>query len=180
MMSNLEELRFPIGRFRPPAKTDDSQIRAWIDDIEALPADLGQAVEPLSESQLDTPYRPQGWTLRQVVHHLPESHINAFVRFKWTLTEDSPRIKPYSEDRWAKLSDYSVVPVTVSLTLLDALHRRWVGLLRSLAAEDLKREFIHPDSGPANLAATIPLYAWHGRHHLAHIEQTIQRQGWKA
>ena len=179
MMSNLEELRFPIGRFRRPNETSERRIRVWIDDIEALPTDLREAVEPLSEAQLDTRYRPEGWTLRQVVHHLPESHMNAFVRFKWTLTEDSPRIKPYAEDRWAKLSDYSVVPAKVSLTLLDALHRRWVGLLRSLGAEDLKREFIHPDSGSADLASTIALYAWHGRHHLAHIEQTIRRQGWR-
>ncbi|MEE8349183.1 MAG: putative metal-dependent hydrolase [Acidobacteriota bacterium] len=178
MPSNLKELRYPIGRFLAPAEVGDDQIRAWIDDIETLPEDLRQLVAPLSESQLDARYRPEGWTIREVVHHLPESHMNSFIRFKWALTEDSPEIKPYFEERWAELGDYSSVPVTVSLQLLESLHQRWVGLLRSLGWADLNREFVHPDSGLTNLAETIGTYAWHGRHHLAHIKQTVHREGW--
>ena len=178
MSPNLDELRYPIGQFQAPAHIDDQQIQSWIDDIETLPADFRRLVELLSESQLDTRYRPDGWTLRQVVHHLPESHMNSFIRFKWALTEDSPEIKAYFEERWAELGDYSSVPVQVSLGLLESLHQRWVGLLRSLGPEDLSREFIHPDSGLTNLAENIGAYAWHGRHHLAHIEQTVHREGW--
>ena len=178
MPSNREKLRYPIGRFQVPATIDENQIQAWIGDIEILPADLRRRVEPLSESQLDTRYRPEGWTIRQVVHHLPESHMNSFIRFKWALTEDSPEIKSYFEERWAELGDYSSVPVSVSLRLLESLHQRWVGLLRSLGPEDLSREFIHPDSGLTNLAENIGVYAWHGRHHLAHVEQTVHREGW--
>jgi hypothetical protein len=178
MPSILEELRYPIGRFQAPANIDDNQIQDWIDDIETLPADLRKLIEPLFESQLDTQYRPDGWTIRQVVHHLPESHMNSFIRFKWALTEDSPQIKTYLEERWAELGDYSSVSVSVSLRLLESLHQRWVGLLRSMGPEDLRREFIHPDSGLANLTESIGAYAWHGRHHLAHVEQTIHREGW--
>ena len=178
MPSNLDELRYPIGHFNTPETIDESQIQTWISDIEALPEDLRRIVERLSESQLDTLYRPGGWTIRQVVHHLPDSHMNAFVRFKWALTEDRPRIKTYFEDRWASLSDYSSVPISVSLGFLGALHERWVGLLRCLGPEDLDREFIHPESGPTKLAENIGVYAWHGRHHLAHIENTVRQEGW--
>ena len=179
MPLNVEELRYPIGRFQVPADVEKGHIQAWIRDIEALPGDLRQRVEPLSESQLNTRYRPEGWTIRQVVHHIPDSHMNSFIRFKWALTEDRPRIKAYDEERWAEFGDYSSVSVTVSLFLLESLHQRWVGLLRSLGPEDLEREFIHPETGSVtNLAENIGAYAWHGRHHLAHIEQTIQREGW--
>ena len=178
MPSNLDKLRYPIGHFTAPANIDESQIQSWISDIEALPEDLRGIVERLSESQLDTPYRPGGWTIRQVVHHLPDSHMNSFIRFKWALTEDRPTIKAYFEDRWAKLSDYSSVPVSVSLGLLESLHRRWVGLLRSLGPEDLNREFVHPEAGSTSLVVSIGAYAWHGRHHLAHIENTVRREGW--
>ena len=134
----MEELRYPIGRFQVPAGVEEGHIQAWIRDIEALPGDLRQRVEPLSESQLNTRYRPEGWTIRQVVHHIPDSHMNSFIRFKWALTEDRPRIKAYDEERWAELGDYSSVSVTVSLFLLESLHQRWVGLLRSLGPEDVK------------------------------------------
>ena len=178
MSEDLENLRYPIGRFVSRSRIDEDQIEKWINEIEALPDNLTKTVEGLTATQLDTPYRPGGWAIRQVVHHLPDSHMNSFIRFKWALTEDRPEIKAYFEDRWAELPDYSDTPVSVSLDLLEALHRRWVALLRSLTRQDLDRIFIHPESGPANLAETIGSYAWHGRHHLAHIRETIRREGW--
>ena len=178
MTEELEKLRYPIGHFEPPSRIDQDQIERWIGEIEALPADLRRAVKGLTDSQLDTPYRPGGWTIRQVIHHLPDSHMNSFMRFKWALTEDRPEIKPYFEDRWAELPDYSMTPVAASLDLLDGLHRRWVALLRSLTRQDLERTFIHPESGLVNLPETIGSYAWHGRHHLAHIREAIRREGW--
>lgn len=178
MSDELEKLRYPIGRFAPPSHIDADQVERWISEIEALPADLRRAVKGLTAGQLDTPYRPGGWTIRQVIHHLPDSHMNSFIRFKWALTEEKPEIKAYCEDRWAELPDYSATPVSVSLDLLEALHRRWVTLLRSLTRQDLERTFIHPESGPANLAETIGSYAWHGRHHLAHIREAIRRERW--
>ena len=178
MSEDLEKLRYPIGRFEPPSRIEKDQVERWINDIEALPADLRRTVKGLTDAQLDTPYRPGGWTIRQVIHHLPDSHMNSFIRFKWALTEDRPEIKVYFEDRWAELPDYSVTPVSASLDLLEALHRRWAVLLRSLTRQDLDRTFIHPESGPASLAETIGSYAWHGRHHLAHIREAIRREGW--
>ena len=148
MPEDLKKLRYPIGRFEPPPEIDQDQIEKWISDIEALPADLRRTVKGLTDAQLDTRYRPGGWTIRQVIHHLPDSHINSFIRFKWALTEDRPEIKTYFEDRWAELPDYSVTPVATSLDLLKALHRRWVALLRSLTQQDLDREFIHPEIRP--------------------------------
>ena len=133
---------------------------------------------PLTSSQLDTPYRPGGWTVRQVVHHVPDSHLNSLVRFKWALTEDRPTIKAYDEKGWAALPDYQVIPIAHSLDLLESLHVRWVGLLRNLSWTQLQREFVHPESGPVSLAETIGAYAWHGQHHLAHIQHLIEREGW--
>ena len=179
MPEAFENLRYPIGRFEPPFEIDQDYIEEWISDIETLPADLRRTVQGLTDTQLDTCYRPGGWTIRQVIHHLPDSHINSFMRFKWALTENRPEIKTYSEDRWAELPDYSVAPVSVSLDLLEALHRRWVALLRSLPQQDLAREFMHSEAGPGDLAETIGSYAWHRRHHLAHIQETIRREGWK-
>jgi len=153
------------------------EVNGWIDDIAALPADLRRVVSTLSERQLDTPYRPGGWTVRQVVHHLPDSHMNSFVRFKWALTERRPMIKAYDEKGWAVLPDYRG-PIADSLDMLKALHRRWVRLLRSLRWLELQREFVHPESGPSTLAVTIGAYAWHGQHHLAHIERLLEREGW--
>jgi hypothetical protein len=176
---NPEELRYPIGRFHPPAHVSGEQVRAWIDDIERLPAALRAAVERLTPGQLDTPYRPGGWTVRQVVHHVVDSHLNSFIRFKWALTESRPTIKAYFEDRWAELPDYSDTPIETSLRLLEALHERWVFLLRGLDADDLQREFVHPDSGPVRLDMNVGIYAWHGRHHLAHITGLVEREGWR-
>ena len=170
-------LRYPIGEFSPPDPLEHEQVDAWIDDIEALPADLRRAVSGLTDEQLDTPYRPDGWTVRQVVHHLPDSHMNSLIRFKWALTEDRPTIKAYDEEGWVLLPD-TQDPIAGSLDLLDALHRRWVRLLRGLSQAQLQREFVHPESGPATLAVTVGSYAWHGRHHLAHIERLIEREGW--
>ena len=171
------DLRYPIGEFSPPDPLEREQVDAWTDDIAALPADLRRTVARLTDVQLDTPYRPGGWTVRQVVHHLPDSHMNSLIRFKWALTEDRPTIKAYDEKGWAVLPD-SKGPIAGSLDLLDALHGRWVSLLRSLSWAQLRREFVHPESGPATLAVTVGSYAWHGRHHLAHIERLIQREVW--
>jgi len=174
------DLRYPIGPYVPPEPVTQGQVAEWIDDIARVPADLRALVTPLSREQLDTPYRPDGWTVRQVVHHVPESHLNSFVRFKWTLTEDHPLIKAYDEQRWAEVGDYERVPIDDSLALLDALHVRWVGLLRCLSWNDLQRAFRHPETGQSStLTVTVGAYAWHGRHHLAHIERLVDREGWR-
>ena len=172
-----DDLRYPIGRFSPPDPVTQEQVDAWIDDLAALPADLRRAVSGLTGERLDTPYRPGGWTVRQVVHHLADSHMNSVVRFKWALTEDRPVIKAYDEKGWATLPDCRE-PVALSLDLLDALHRRWTRLLRGLDRPQFQREFVHPASGPTTLAVTVGTYAWHGRHHLAHVERLIGREGW--
>ena len=174
----MTDLRYPIGKFTYGGHLSEDQKRAFLDDIAQTPEHLGVAVEGLSETQLDTPYRPGGWTVRQVVHHVPDSHLNSYVRFKLALTEDEPTIKPYAEDRWAQLADTRVTPVEVSLTLLESLHDRWVRLLRSLTPEEWKRTFRHPDLGPMNLEKTLALYAWHGRHHVAHITALREKSGW--
>ena len=174
-----DDLRYPIGAFVPPDTLTPKQVNTWIDEIAALPRALRRAVAPLTENQLDTPYRPGGWTVRQVVHHVPDSHLNSLIRFKWALTEDRPTIKAYDEKGWAELPDYTAVPIAHSLDLLETLHVRWVGLLRSLSRTQLQREFVHPESGPVSLAETVGAYAWHGRHHLAHIERLIERKGWR-
>jgi hypothetical protein len=149
-----------------------------IEEIERLPAALRAAVRDLSPQQVETPYREGGWTVRQVVHHLPESHMNAFIRFKLALTEDQPTIKPYAEELWAKLPDVESTPLEVSLALLASLHGRLVYLLRSLQPEDWKRSFHHPQLGSVPLEKNLALYSWHGRHHLAHITELRQRMGW--
>lgn len=172
------DLRYPIGRFSYSGPVAQARIDTWIDDIAALPGDLRRTVSALTDRRLDTPYRPGGWTVRQVVHHLPDSHMNSLIRFKWALTEERPVIKTYDEKGWAALPD-SRQPIAHSLDLLDALHRRWADLLRGLDQRQLQREFVHPDSGPVTLAVTIGAYAWHGRHHLAHIERLIEREGWR-
>ncbi len=175
---NIEQLRYPIGQFVPPEDCPATLIATWISQIEGLPNELRLTVKGLTREQLDTPYRPGGWTVRQVVHHLPDSHLNSFIRFKWALTEQRPVIKAYDEQRWAELSDYTATPIDVSIELLDALHQRWVVLLRALEPTELDREFIHPEAGPQNLSATIGAYAWHGKHHLAHIQRVMEREGW--
>lgn len=174
----MEELKYPIGKFdfkgQPSRKTADE----WIAQIEMLPGKLREALRGLSEEQLDTPYRPGGWTVRQLVYHVGDSHLNSYIRFKWTLTEEKPEIKAYDQDRWAKLPDTKNSRVEDSLAFLEILHKRWVLLLRSLSDEDLAREFIHPESGITTLGRTIGLYAWHGNHHLAHITSLRRREKW--
>lgn len=175
---DLEYLQYPIGRFQPrPAITADDRS-ALIDDIAAVPADLRAAVADLTPAQLDTPYRPGGWTIRQVVHHVPDSHINSYVRFKLAATEKEPLIRTYDEAAWARLADAQAADIELSLTLLEALHRRWTLFLRSLAPADWARTFRHPDLGLLSLDVNLQLYAWHGRHHIAHITRARERLGW--
>jgi hypothetical protein len=175
----MEDLSYPVGKFVAPPSCTEADRRIWIDEIEATPARLREAVAGLDERQLETPYRPGGWTVRQVVHHVPDSHLNSYTRVRLALTEDEPTIRPYFEDRWAELSDAKAAPVDVSLALLDALHRRWVVLLRSLGADDWKRTFRHPEIGLLSLEKNLALYAWHGRHHVAHVTALRERMGWR-
>jgi len=174
----MTDPRFPIGKFSFSGSTTDADRQQFIAQIEQTPAALRAAVKGLSPQQIETPYRDGGWTVRQVVHHVPESHMNAFVRFKLALTEDEPTIKPYLEDRWANLPDVPSTPIEVSLALLEPLHDRWVRLLRSLQPEDWKRTFRHPELGVVSLEKNLALYAWHGRHHTAHITELRKRMGW--
>ena len=164
-----DALRYPTGRFAAPdGPLSPAALAGVVGEIAALPAALRAATEHLADDALDTPYRPGGWTIRQVVHHVPDSHVNAYVRFKWALTEDAPAIKAYDETAWAELAD-SAAPVAGSLDLLAALHARWAGLMRTLTAEDWARTFVHPVSGATRLDRAAAMYAWHGRHHLAHV-----------
>ena len=172
------DLRYPIGKFERPENLTDAQRRDLISAIAEAPARLASAVANLTPAQLDTPYRPGGWTLRQVVHHVPDSHLNANVRFKLALTEDQPTIKPYDEARWAELGDMKTTPVETSLALLENLHKRWVVLLSSLTPVEWERKFKHPDLGPMSLNQNLALYAWHGRHHVAHITSMRERNHW--
>ena len=173
------DLRYPIGRFTLVEPSTDAVRRAALEDIAALPARMREAVGGLSEAQLDTPYRPGGWTVRQVVHHVPDSHMHAYIRLKLALTEDTPTIKPYEEKTWAELAD-SRMPIEISLELLNAIHARWVALLRVMKAQDWARTFNHPEypEGPRTLDWLLQVYAWHSRHHLAHITSLRQREGW--
>jgi hypothetical protein len=174
-----EDLRYPIGQFRYEGEPDQHRREQWIEEIAATPANLRAAVAGLSPQQLDTPYRDKGWTIRQVVHHLPDSHLNAYTRIKLALTEDAPVIKPYEEARWAELPDGRTAPIELSLNLLESLHHRWVLLLRQLTPADLRRRFIHPQHGrPIELQETLALYAWHGQHHVAHITSLRRRMAW--
>ncbi|HET6178273.1 MAG TPA: bacillithiol transferase BstA [Candidatus Sulfotelmatobacter sp.] len=174
----MSDLRFPIGKFSYDGPLSEEQKEAFVVEIFQAPADLRSVVKGLSDAQLDTAYRPGGWTVRQVVHHVPDSHMNSYVRFKLALTEDEPTIKPYAEDRWAELADTKTTPIEVSLTMLDSLHDRWVRLLRSLKAEEWRRTFRHPDLGAMTLEKALALYAWHGRHHVAHISELRKRMSW--
>jgi hypothetical protein len=164
----MADLQYPIGRFSFPDSTTPEQRQTWIQEIARAPLELRGAVAGLAEEQLDTPYRPGGWTVRQVAHHVPDSHMNAFVRFKLALTEDQPTVKPYDEARWATLAD-AALPIEPSLDLLEALHVRWVRLLESMSDRDFERTFAHPESGILRLDQWLAQYAWHGRHHVAHI-----------
>ncbi|HYT73549.1 MAG TPA: bacillithiol transferase BstA [Vicinamibacterales bacterium] len=174
----IDDPRYPTGTFTyNPSITPDGRTRA-IAAIRETPAELRAAVRGLDDRQLDTPYRDGGWTVRQVVHHVPESHMNAYIRFKLALTEDNPTIKPYAEDAWAKLADVKRTPIETSLGLLDALHQRWVTLLELLKPDDFTRPLVHPESGPLTLDYLLQMYAWHGKHHVAHVTTLRQRQGW--
>lgn len=174
----LERLRYPIGRFQARADLTPDNRRALIRDIAALPVELRAAVSDLSPEQLDTPYRPNGWTLRQVVHHLPDSHLNSYVRFKLAVTDEEPRIKDYDEVAWAELTDSLRGDIEMSLVLLEGLHDRWTAFLRSLDAEAYRRAFLHPELGAVTLDVNLQLYAWHGRHHLAHVTNLRERMRW--
>jgi hypothetical protein len=164
------DLRYPIGKFSFPPSTTPAQRELWIAEIADAPAKLHAAVAGLSEAQLDTPYREGGWTVRQVVHHIPESHMNAYIRFKLALTEDQPTIKPYDEAAWAQLGDIHATPLETSLVLLTALHDRWTRMLRTLDETAYARTFRHPELGVIRLDQNLALYAWHGKHHVAHVE----------
>ena len=170
--------RYPIGRYSPPQEVTLALRQQAISTIAEAPAKLRAAVKGLSEDQLNTPYRDGGWTVRQVAHHVPDSHMNAYVRFRLALTEQEPTIKPYEEARWAELEDAKSAPVDISLALLDSLHDRWVRLLRSLTPQDWKRVFNHPELGTMPLEKNLALYSWHGRHHVAHITELRKKMGW--
>jgi uncharacterized damage-inducible protein DinB len=172
------DLRFPTGKFQRPAMLDAAARARAIETIAATPARLRDAVRGLSDDKIDTEYRPGGWTVRQVVHHLPDSHVNAYIRFKLALTENEPTIKPYDEARWAEMVDSKVVPVETSLTMLDVVHARWVAILHAMSASDFERMLVHPESGRQSLDQMLALYAWHGPHHVAHVTKLRERMGW--
>lgn len=172
------DLRYPIGNFQPPAGMSEAQRRNVIEGLVAAPASVRAAVRGLNEAQLDTPYRDGGWTVRQVVHHLADSHLNAYVRCRLAVTEPEPTIKPYDENLWAALEDARTAPVETSLVMLEALHDRWTRLLRSLRQADFLRALRHPEHGRVTLDWAISLYEWHGRHHIAHITGLRERKGW--
>lgn len=175
----MEDLCYPIGRFSLEGEVTAARRQEWIEQIARAPAALRAVVAGLTAEQMETPYRPDGWTVRQVVHHVPDSHLNGYVRFKLTLTEDEPTIKPYEQSRWAELADVRTVEPEVSLVLLESLHERWVPLLRSMGPADYGRTYRHPEMDrPATLEETLALYAWHGRHHVAHIASLREREGW--
>ena len=174
----MNDLRYPIGKFEQAGQVTEAQRPKLIQHIADTPANLRAAISGLSEQQLDTPYRPGGWTVRQVVHHLPDSHLNSYIRFKLAVTEEKPTIKTYEEKLWAELDDGRTAPVEISLQLLEALHRRWVMFLQSLKPGDFARQFTHPENGLMTIDDLLRLYAWHGRHHVAHITSLRARMGW--
>lgn len=170
--------RYPVGKFENPKEVTPAMRESAIAEIAGLPGKLREAVRGLNDAQLDTPYREGGWTVRQVVHHVPDSHMNAYVRWRLALTETEPTIKPYEEAEWAKLEDAQRAPIEVSLRLLEPLHERWVRLLRSVKMEEFARTFRHPDHGVRTLDWMLFLYAWHGRHHTAHVTELRKQKGW--
>ena len=172
------DLRYPNGEFKYEKSLTDNERQACMAKIEETPARMRAAVAGLNEEQLNTPYRSEGWTVRQVVHHVPESHLISYTRFKLAMTEDEPTIKPYFEDRWAQLDDARQAPIALSLDLLDAVHGRWIWFLRSLKQDDFQRTFRHPDLGIVSLDKNVALYAWHGPHHVAQITSLRERMGW--
>jgi hypothetical protein len=173
-----EDLRFPIGRLAMKPDIDPATRTRLIDDIAAMPAALAAAVGGLSAAQLDTPYRDGGWTVRQVVHHLADSHVNAYIRMRLAVTEDNPTLKPYDEEEWAKLDDARTGDIALSMPLIDALHRRWVVFMRGLPAEAFARPIVHPASGQLTVDKLLQIYGWHSRHHVAHVAALRVREGW--
>nr|WP_299174503.1 putative metal-dependent hydrolase [uncultured Allomuricauda sp.] len=175
----LQQLQYPIGTYRIPENITQERLDQWIDILEHLPQRLEDMVSPLSDEQLETPYRPEGWTVRQLVHHISDSHHHSYTRFKWGLTEDNPVIKPYFEKEWSKLFDAQSAPIQMSIDHLKAVHAKLVHLLKGLSNDDLQRKFTHPDGNEeTTLAENVGRYAWHGSHHFAHIENLIKRKGW--
>ena len=174
----MTDFRYPIGKFQYQEGFGADEKQRWIDAVAATPADLRRAVAGLNDSQLDTPYRDGGWTVRQLVHHVADSHINSYIRFRLALTEEAPMITVYEEKDWAELPDAKTLPVEVSLQLLDALHTRWVALLRSLSEGDFQKTFTHPVNGAFTVNKALQLYAWHGKHHVAHVTSLRERSGW--
>jgi uncharacterized damage-inducible protein DinB len=177
--AQMADLQYPVGKFDWNTPLSEADYPRFIAEIAEAPGALRSAVAGLSRDQLETRYRPGGWNVMQVVHHVPDSHINAYCRFKLALTEDEPTIKPYDQEKWAELPDSQRVPIDVSLDLLDALHQRWVALLRSMDTADFNRGLRHPEHGRVlTLAQMLALYAWHGRHHVGHITSLRKREGW--
>ncbi|MDC6384445.1 putative metal-dependent hydrolase [Flagellimonas taeanensis] len=177
--NQLEQLRYPIGKFEAPSVITKVQLEEWITVLEYLPQRLQDLVTPLSDGQLETPYRPGGWTVRQLVHHISDSHHNSYIRFKWALTENNPVIKPYDEKAWADLFDSRTAPIQMSLDHLRAVHAKLVYLLKGLSVDDLQRKFTHPDGNvESTLEVNIGRYAWHSNHHYAHIANLVEREGW--
>lgn len=175
----LENQKYPIGKFKIPLNITDEEIRKNIFDIEKLPFQLRELVSDFSDEQLNTKYREGGWTVRQVVHHVADSHMNSYMRFKLALTEDTPEIRPYAEDKWAELEDGKNCDIKISLALIDALHFRWVMLLKSMSKEDFEKKFYHPEQEKEfTLGVTVAMYSWHGRHHLKHISDLKDRNNW--
>jgi len=177
-MAELDDLRFPIGKFAAPASSMPGMRSAHIQTLRMLPARMREAVGGLTDTQLDTPYRDGGWSVRQVVHHVADSHSMCYIRMKLALTEDWPTVKGYDEAAWAELEDSRWLPVEVSLAMIEALHGRWVGLLDALTDEDFQKGYTHSEMGRQNLAKVLALYDWHSRHHTAHITSLRKRQGW--
>ncbi len=175
---SLEALKYPIGKFEKPEIIGQDLIDSWISDIEAFPTRLNDLVDGLSVEEKNWKYRPAGWSIKQVVHHCGDSHMNSIIRFKWTLTEDTPTIKAYYEERWAELTDGLDDDLSSSLLFIEGLHKKWIMLLRSLNSTDLEKEFVHPEHGNrVSLKENVGIYAWHCNHHLAHINQALEGKG---
>lgn len=176
----LEVLKYPIGKIEVPQNIASDDIKKWITDISELPGKLNKAVRPLSKKQLDTPYRPEGWTLKQLIHHIADSHMSGLLRFKWALTEDEPTIKAFDEKAFADLYDSKLAPVEISLDFISALHGKWVILMENMSNADFEKTFVHPGSGHRfTLKESLANYSWHSRHHYAHLHNLLQRKGWQ-
>lgn len=174
----MSDLRYPVGDYRKPAVITAADREKWISDVENLPSALQKAVDGLNDRQLDTPYRPGGWTVRQVVHHLADSHVNSYTRFKLALTEDNPLIRAYDEKGWAELPEARTGPLSITLPLIAALHHRWALVLRTMTDSDFKRPLQHPESGDWTVEELLSQYSWHCLHHVAHIAELRRRESW--